>query len=74
MRKANHACKLTRKRSPECKEVLAAKGAVVTIEIADEKYDVAVANVVSFLKQIETADAEHTFVLGPDIEVIYRQK
>jgi hypothetical protein len=48
-------------------------GGAVTTEIADDKYDVAVANAVSFLKQVETVDAERTF-LGPNTQVIYCQK
>jgi hypothetical protein len=66
-------CKPTRKRSR--RQGVSSEGGVVTHEIADHKYDVAVANAVSFLRQIETADAEaeHTF-LGPDTEAIYCQK
>jgi hypothetical protein len=44
------------------------------IEIAeDKKYDVTVANAVSFLEQIESTDAEHTF-LGPNTVVINCEK
>jgi hypothetical protein len=63
-----------RKRSR--RQGVSSKGGVVMNEIVDDKYDVAIANAVSFLKQIETADgaeAEHTFV-GSDTEVIYFEK
>jgi hypothetical protein len=54
---------------------VSSEGGVVTNEIADDKYDVAVANAISFFQQIETTDAEaeHTFLV-PDTVVIYCQK
>jgi hypothetical protein len=63
-----------RKRSR--RQGVSSKGGVVTNEIVDNKYDVAIANAVSFLKQIETADgaeAEHP-IFGSDTEVIYCEK
>jgi hypothetical protein len=58
-----------RRKQGACKD-----GGVSTIEIVDDKkYDVAVANAVSFLEKIESADAEHTF-LGTDTVVIHCEK
>jgi hypothetical protein len=42
-----------------------------TPEIADDKYDVGVANAVSFLEQTETVDGEERFLR---IEVVHYQK
>jgi hypothetical protein len=45
-----------------------------TPEIADDKYDVGVANAVSFLEQIETSDAERQSFLSIGTKVINCQK
>ena len=44
-----------------------------TPEIADDKYDVGVANAVSFLEQIETVDGEERF-LSIGTKVVHYQK
>jgi hypothetical protein len=44
-----------------------------TPDIADDKYDVGVANAVSFLEQIEIADAEQIF-LSIGTKIIHCQK
>jgi predicted flavoprotein YhiN len=66
-------CKPPRKRSR--RQCVSSEGGVVTNEIADYNYDVAVANAVAFFQQIKTDDAEpqYTF-LGPDTVVINCQK
>jgi hypothetical protein len=45
-----------------------------TPEIADDKYDMGVANALSFLEQIETADAEQQPFLSIGTKVINCQK
>ena len=63
--------KASRKRSR--RQGVSRNMGATTPEIADDKYDVGVANAVSFLEQIESDDAEQTF-LSIGTKVIHCQK